>query len=76
MEAADYRPLQPRERELLIWLLEHGPVGAKNFLPQLEVIEARSSCSCPSIEFRVPLASPFINSPQGMKMHALGQSKV
>ena len=53
MDAADYRPLSEKERELLVWLLEHGPIDAVNFLPQLDIIEARSSCNCgcPSIEF-------------------------
>jgi hypothetical protein len=76
MEMGEYRPLNDRERELLVWLLDHGPPDATNFLPQLDVIEARSSCrcGCPSIEFRVPVDSPFIHSPQGMRVNALGQS--
>jgi len=76
METPDYRPLRPGEREVLIWLLEHGPVNATNFIPQLEVIEARSSCrcGCPSIEFSVPVDSPFIDPPQGMRINAVGQS--
>jgi hypothetical protein len=74
MEAADYRPLSDKERELLVWLLEHGPIDATNFLPQLGIIEACSSCSCPSIEFSVPADSSFIDSPQGMRAHFLGRS--
>jgi hypothetical protein len=76
MEAADYRPLSSKERELLVWLLEHGPLNATNLLPQLGIIEARGSCSCgcPSIEFRVPVDSPFIASPQGMRAYFLGRS--
>ena len=76
MEAAEYRPLSDKERELLVWLLEHGPINATNFLPQLGIIEARSSCSCgcPSIEFSVPVDSPFVDSPQGMRAHFLGRS--
>jgi hypothetical protein len=76
MEAADYRPLSDKEHELLVWLLEHGPINATNFLPQLGIIEARSSCSCgcPSIEFSVPVDSPFIDSPQAMTAHFLGRS--
>jgi hypothetical protein len=35
MEAADYRPLSDKEHELLVWLLEHGPINATIFLPQL-----------------------------------------
>jgi hypothetical protein len=76
MEAADYRPLSDKERELLVWLLEHGPIDATNFLPQMGIIEARSSCSCgcPSIEFSLPVDSPFIDSPQGMRANFLGRS--
>jgi hypothetical protein len=42
----------------------------------LEVLEARSSCGCgcPSIAFNVPLDSPFIDSPQGMRAYFLGRS--
>lgn len=59
MEDAEYRALGGRERDLLVWLLEHGPTDATNFIPQLDVIEARNSCSCgcPSIEFSVPVDS-------------------
>ena len=76
MEAGEYRPLSDKEHELLVWLLEHGPTNATNFLPQLGIIEARSSCSCgcPSIEFSVPVDSPFIDSPQGMRACFLGRS--
>ena len=76
MEAADYRPLSDKEHELLVWLLEHGPMNAANFLPQLGIIEARSSCrcGCPSIEFSVPVDSPFIDSPQGIRAFFLGRS--
>jgi hypothetical protein len=76
MEAADYRPLSDKERELLVWLLEHGPINATNFLPQLEIMEARSSCrcGCPSIEFSVPLNAPFIDSPGAITACFLGRS--
>lgn len=75
MEVTDYRPLTDKERTLLAWLLEHGPIHATNFLPQLAIIEARSSCSCgcPSIEFSVPVDSPFIDSPQAMRAHFVGR---
>jgi hypothetical protein len=39
MAIAEYRPLSSRERELLVWLLEHGPTDATNFLPQLDILE-------------------------------------
>jgi hypothetical protein len=76
VEAGEYRPLSDKEHELLVWLLEHGPINATNFLSQLEVLEARSSCrcGCPSIAFNVPLDSPFIDSPQGMRAYFLGRS--
>jgi hypothetical protein len=76
MEANDYRPLGDKEKELLVWLLEHGPTDATNFLPQLEITGARSSCrcGCPSIEFSIPVDSQFIDSPQGMRAHFLGRS--
>lgn len=75
-ETIQYHPLSDREREVLIWLLQHGPEDATNFLPQIDVVEARSTCSCgcPSIEFNVPLDSPFVHSPQGMRIHATGNS--
>jgi hypothetical protein len=76
MENSEYRPLSDREREVLLWLLEHGPEDATNFLPQLDLVEARSSCSCgcPSIEFSVPVDAPFIHSPQGMRLFAEGHT--
>ena len=76
MEATGYRPLSDKERGLLVWLLEHGPTDATNFLPQLEIMEVRSSCrcGCPSIEFSVPVDSPSIAYPQGMRAYFLGRS--
>ena len=74
MAAESYRPLSKGERELIVWLLEHGPSGATNFLPQLDVISARNNCTCgcPSIEFSVPVESPYIDAPLGMRMHFTG----
>ena len=76
MESAVYRPLSDAERAVIVWLLEHGPMDATNFVPQLEVIEARSccSCGCPSIEFSVPIEAPFIASPMGMRLFAVGHT--
>ena len=58
-----------QEHELIVWLLEHNTPDARNFLPQLDVMSARSSCDCgcPSIEFSVPLEAPFIETPLGMR---------
>ena len=72
MESAVYRPLSDGERAVIVWLLEHGPMDAT----KLEVIEARSccSCGCPSIEFSVPIEAPFIASPMGMRLFAVGHT--
>lgn len=76
MESPEYRPLSDREREVLVWLLNHGPEGASSFLPQLDFVEARSSCSCgcPSIDFSLPVDAPFDHSLQGMRLFAEGHT--
>ncbi len=76
MEGSEYRPLSIREREVLVWLLNHGTEEATNFLPLLDLLEARSSCTCgcPSLEFSVPVDAPFISSPQGMRLFAEGHT--
>jgi hypothetical protein len=40
------RPLSPEEEKLLRWILEHGSENAKSYLPQIEGMRARRSCSC------------------------------
>jgi hypothetical protein len=47
----DLRPLTPEEEKLLRWVLEHGTDEAKSYLPQIEGMRAKTSCSCgcPSI---------------------------
>lgn len=77
MSASDYRPLTAQERDLIIWMLEHGPQGATNFIPQIADITARSSCKCgcPSIEFNVPLESPYIEQPLGFRICCSGYSE-
>jgi len=76
MNTAEYRPLTVEERDLLVWLLEHGGPEARNFLPQLEVIQARPSCGCgcPSIEFIVPIDAPYIHLTDGISGHFAGRS--
>lgn len=76
METSEYRPLTPSERELIIWMLEHGPDGATNFIPQLDDLTTRSGCSCgcPSIEFSVPSESPYISQPLGFRICCSGNS--
>jgi hypothetical protein len=57
MTASGYRPLTKRERDLIIWLLEHSSVEAEEYIPQLASVQVRSSCACgcPSIGFSLPL---------------------
>ena len=64
MDSVDYRPLTAEELEILVWLLDHGPREAKNFLPQLDVLRARKycKCGCPSIEFSVPVDAAYIET--------------
>jgi hypothetical protein len=76
MDGTDYRPLTAEEQALLIWLLEHGIPDAKNFLPQVNTLRARSSCACgcPSIEFIVPLDAPYIATTRGTLAAFTGKS--
>jgi hypothetical protein len=73
---SDYRPLTALERELIVWMLEHGPDGATSFIPQVDDLTARNSCSCgcPSIEFSVPLESPYVELPLGLRICCSGIS--
>lgn len=74
---SDYRPLTAEERDVIAWMLEHGPPEATNFIPQIPDITARSSCTCgcPSIEFNVPLESPYIELPLGFRICCSGVSE-
>jgi hypothetical protein len=50
------RPLTEAEENLIRWMLEHGTLEAKHFLPQLEnvrVMDWRCPCGCASINFTV-----------------------
>lgn len=49
------RPLTQEEEKLLRWILEHGSDEARSYLPQIEGIRAKFSCSCgcPSISLVV-----------------------
>ncbi len=55
LEAVE-RPLTSRERELVLWLIEHGeyadPERLKSQLPSLSVRE-RCTCGCPTVYFAV-----------------------
>jgi hypothetical protein len=54
------RPLTDEEEKLLRWVLEHGTDEAKSYLPQIEGMRAKSSCSCgcPSISLFVSDNAP------------------
>jgi hypothetical protein len=55
------RPLRPEEIEFLRWILEHGSIQAKSYMPQLEGIRAvrRCTCGCPTIQLKVAEDSPL-----------------
>jgi hypothetical protein len=77
MIETDYRPLSSDERATLEWLLMNGPENAKEFLPQLEFIQARRycKCGCPSIEFSLPLEVPLAGTPPiSLRTNVLGRS--
>jgi hypothetical protein len=71
-----YRPLTREEHEFLTWLLKHSQPEATDFLPQLEVLKARSSCDCgcPSIEFTVPIEAPYIEPARQVEIKFSGMS--
>jgi hypothetical protein len=54
------RPLTPDEETLLRWSLEHGSKEAKSYLPQIEGMRAKSSCTCgcPSVALVVSDDAP------------------
>lgn len=54
------RPLTAEEERLIRWTLEHGSDEAKSYVPQIEGMKARSSCSCgcPSVCFVVSDSAP------------------
>ena len=77
MIETEYRPLHPDERAILVWLLTNGPDDAKEFLPQLEFLQARRycKCGCPSIEFSLPLeVSQAGTPPISLRTNVLGKS--
>ena len=63
----DNRPLTKSERNLARWMLEHGIPEAKEFLPQLELVEVtpfRCECGCATIDFKIrgmPHAPPGVH---------------
>jgi hypothetical protein len=46
------RPITGHERDLILWLLEHGEEGASRFIPQVDrlVAVAKCTCGCPTID--------------------------
>jgi hypothetical protein len=45
-QVAEPRALTAHERELIRWMLEHGPAGAEVFLSQLARARVASGCNC------------------------------
>jgi hypothetical protein len=58
------------------YLFGSSSMVARNFLPQLDIIQARNNCTCgcPSIEFNVPVEAPYIETPQAMRACFTGRS--
>jgi hypothetical protein len=56
------RPLTQEEEKLLRWALEHGSNEARSYLPQIEGMRAKRSCSCgcPSITLAVSNDVPAV----------------
>jgi hypothetical protein len=55
-EAQNNRDLTSEERQLILWMIEHGEPEAVRFLPQLErlqVLPTRCPCGCASIDFSI-----------------------
>ena len=75
--AAQCRALTAEEHDLLAWLLEHGEPDVRNFMPQLDVIKARSSCTCgcPSVEFTVPMEASYAETTRSIVADFTGAAK-
>lgn len=57
MSKRQNRPLTDAERNLALWMLEHGTVEAKQYVAQLDVVEVTPwvcSCGCASLQFQIP----------------------
>jgi hypothetical protein len=55
-EAQNNRKLTSEERQLIVWMIEHGEPEAVEFLPQLERIQVLPTlcpCGCASIVFSI-----------------------
>src|SRR5690606_2297064 len=54
------RALTESEDAVVRWLLEHGGVGANEFLPQLDqaAVVSHCSCGCASIDFAISGTRP------------------
>lgn len=61
------RPLSEAERDLTIWMLQHGLPESRNFIPQLEKASAtmwQCSCGCASFNLKIedmPEAPPGVH---------------
>ena len=59
----DNRPVNDAERELVLWLLRNGVLGAESLIKQVEGlrVESKCSCGCPTVHFEVSgSADPFV----------------
>jgi hypothetical protein len=65
-DLSEYRALTPEEHSFLTWLLEHGAHGSSAFLPQLEGMLVKDSCTCgcPSISLHVEGDDKIVTSPR------------
>ncbi len=54
------RPLTEREKELLIWLIEHKQTGTEDYLSQVDHlrVESRCGCGCASVDFSFDGVAP------------------
>ena len=70
MSSTANRPLSAEERELALWMLEHGSPEAHSFISQLELAEVtpwRCQCGCASINLQL---KGHLETPGGV--HILG----
>lgn len=65
VEIAEGRDLTQDERELVLWLLEHGTDSAKLLLNQLSIARvcSRCGCGCASIDFVIDEIVPDCSLP-------------